>query len=68
MRYRYRATGGYLPSKVGNHRPIGAQNIAKAGSDKPGMGANFLLKRLHVHFRSPFGRAHYIGGVHGLIG
>src|SRR5690606_19225051 len=65
---RYWATSSDLFSEVRNNGAIGAQYIPETGSNEPCIATFMVLKRLHIHFRSPFGSSHYIGGVYRLIG
>ena len=73
MSYGYGASGGNLLAEARNHRAVGTEHIAKACGNKLGRALDFALRdckteRLHVDFGKTLGTAHYIGGIHSLIG
>ena len=62
---RYRTAGTNLPLKQWHHAAVGPQNIAKAHGGK--LGIRLTVQGLDNHLRQPFGSAHDIGGIDGLV-
>ena len=59
------SAGADLLLELGHHAAVGAQHVAEADGGELGVGLG--VAGLDDHFRQPFGGAHHIGGVDGLI-
>jgi len=62
------ATVADLPPEEGDHRAVAAEDIPEAGGDESGFHVIVVKERAGVHLADPFGGAHHVGGVDGLVG